>query len=609
MFSDATVIVTRKQPDLLGPGETDRVSVAVVREDDAPDVGLPYYRYLVGADTYPFSVPAQAASDFEPGTLVIHVNYLAGKMGTTGWMYEDSIYANAETLLFRPTLPYSLHDARSGAANRRPEGRQKPSSLSGLAQRLERSRGDGLVTRSNWSTIPVVGVGDVRLRWWLFASPDNRRKRAAKGYSVLFTSNGQVHHTWDHLRFQYLVEGRRRVAVRIIAEVDCDAVDLKMRAKLFDSFRTQVRKGPEGRALEDSVADALGGDADLEEHESEFTRQFLQSSSQQVSEAFRRRLNKAIKLKIPGLRPLGRSGGKVRPPKPRPTVELYDEPTTFTGPEKMTVLVGGRGSTYLEINAIDGFVPSRGQLETVAEPDSPGFQFGVGDLRRGRLRLSMLAPDGAVAGVYAVELALVWERTVGGTARLEWTVKVNVVTELSERKPKGKKPKKASAGDVAFIWSSPSEQETWTAEVAGELQEIKGSDLAERYPKLYSDLRHVTDNVPTIVLNEEFKDYAAYRSSVLPRLGDKQMDERKDRYGLALGVTVANLFAKERNLRKRKEAAEASGTGTTAVATPMTDEQLLRALSEAGRGVLALMPDFDALLGDLGGPTRDEEAG
>jgi hypothetical protein len=247
VFSDATVIVSRKQPDLLAAGEEDLVTVAVIREDDAADVGLPFYRYWVGADGLPLAVPVAASDEFAPGTLVIHVNYQAGKMGIQRWRFEESIYAYAETLLFKPTLPYSLHDDRSPGSNTRPEDRRKPSTLSGLAQRLENTRTEGLIQQSRWSTVAVPGVGDVRLRWWLFEEVDQRRQRAAKGYAVLFTTNGQVHHAWDQARLQQQVEGLRRVSQRIIVEVDCDGVDLKRRAKLFDAFRNQVRKGPRAR--------------------------------------------------------------------------------------------------------------------------------------------------------------------------------------------------------------------------------------------------------------------------------------------------------------------------------------------------------------------------
>ncbi len=124
MFSMATIIVTRRQPELLGEDQEDRVALAIVRQGDADDVGLPFFRYLVGPDDLPYSVPAREAPDFEPGTLVLHVGYQAERMGLQSWQNEESIYAYAETLLFRPTMPYGLQDARSDESNRRPAERR-----------------------------------------------------------------------------------------------------------------------------------------------------------------------------------------------------------------------------------------------------------------------------------------------------------------------------------------------------------------------------------------------------------------------------------------------------------------------------------------------------
>jgi hypothetical protein len=206
MFSLATIIVTRRQPDLLGEGQEDRVALAIVRQGDADDVGLPFFRYLVGPNDLPYSVPAHEAPDFEPGTLVLHVGYQAERMGLQNWQHEESIYAYAETLLFRPTMPYGLQDARSDESNRRPaERRAKPETLTGLGQRLD-GGGEGLLDASRPATISVPGLGDVRVRWWLFENSDRVRHRAAKGHTVLFITGGHVHHAWDRQRFTTLVE-------------------------------------------------------------------------------------------------------------------------------------------------------------------------------------------------------------------------------------------------------------------------------------------------------------------------------------------------------------------------------------------------------------------
>jgi hypothetical protein len=183
----------------------------------------------------------------------------------------------------------------------------------------------------------------------------------------------------------------------------------------------------------------------------------------------------------------------------------------------------------------------------------------------------------------------------GGLGRLPrqpWTVKVHVVPELEERKPSGGgRADKATTGDVAFIWSRPEEQDSWTPQVAGDLQPYKGSDLAVLNPIAYAGLKHIQDTLPTIVLNQEFPDWLRYRDAVAPKVSDEAWQGRKDRYGLALGVTVAHLYLSEQKLRDKHEAWKLKGNGGPEPSQPMTLDQLQRAVAEAARGVIALMPD------------------
>jgi hypothetical protein len=74
---------------------------------------------------------------------------------------------------------------------------------------------------------------------------------------------------------------------------------------------------------------------------------------------------------------------------------------------------------------------------------------------------------------------------------------------------------------------------------------------------------------------------------------------REERYGLGVGVTVANLELRERKIRAKHEAWEARQNGAEEPPKPMSTDQLHRALAEAARGVVALMPDFDQLLNDF----------
>jgi hypothetical protein len=604
LFSKATIIVTRKQPDLLD-GAEDRVAVAIVREADAPDVRLPFFRYLTGPDSLPYSVPSSEA-DFEPGTYVVHIGYQAEKMGQQTWQLEESVYAFAETLLFRPTLPYRLEDGRSAAHNRRPEGRRKPTVVMGLGQRLAALKpADGLLDSSRPARISIPNVGDVGLRWWLFDDEDKRRRRLAKGYATLFTTGGQVHRYWDTSRFKLLVDGRGRVARRIVVEVDTDSIDPKKRVRIFSSFRDVFLKSPEAAALERAVAEWLAADPDLEEAESRFTREALRSAGRGVSAALRQRLNRAIRGRNRGLS--GAGPGTTpgpRPPKPKPEDELYPEPTEFVGPENVQIQPGQRRIVYVRCNAHDGFIPDTGEIEVEATPGLD-VSYGVGDLRRGRLQLSLQVPEDAALGEYELDVTLSWMRAAGGAATLHWPIKLELVSELAPAQPRGGQPRRpASRGDFAFLWSDHETQEGWDDEVVGELQYIKGDELAAAH-KEYRALKGDDTLVPTVVLNSRFRDFAAYLRGIVSRgASDEARELREDRYAIAVGVAVANLHLREEKLKKAYAAYEQAANGREEPERALTDAQMRRALAEHARGVLTLLPEFDQLLGDV----EDREA-
>lgn len=611
MFCEATIVITRKQPELLAEGEEDYVSMAIVRQGDAPDVRLPYFRYWVNpGNDLPYSVPSGEV-DFEPGTYVVHVGYQGDRLTQQTWEKEESVYAFAETVLFRPTLPYQLHDARSGKANTRPKDRQKPSTLQGLGQRLEStSSEDGLLDASGVSRLPIPGVGEVGLRWWLFENTDRRRRRAAKGFVGLFVTGGQVHHTWTTSRFTQLVDARRRVAQRIIVEVDTEGLAQQDKVRIFSSFRDVLLKSPQATALERAVADWLSRDADLDDAETQLTIEALGGSDREVSAAFRERLNRAVRAAAPGLAGVGvgnEAGSTPKPPKPRRREELYAEPTTFTGPESIELLPGRRKSFHMECNAIDGFVPSRGDVNVITGVGSPPVQFGRGDLRRGRLQVSLLVAAEASLGTSELEIALVWSSESGKRVELRWPLRVSVVAEPTLSKPprEGKDKKKRRRGDIAFIWTDSELRKEWNSSIVGELEMIKGSALAKLQPKTYGHLKKVEDLVPTVVLNRSFRDLDAYLKGIAKRTGDQALELRRDKYGLALGVTIANMFTRESKLTDEHNRWEEAGKRGPEPEPPMTDAQRQRALVEDARGVLALLPDFDALLGDLREP--DEE--
>lgn len=608
MYSEATVYVSRKHPELLKPGEEDRVSIAIVRKDDREDVRLPFFRYLANADGTVFSVPASEV-DFEPGTLVLHINYQGDKLGTSTWQHEESIYALAETNLFRPTLPYLLSDERTGKANRRPEGRGAER-LMGLGRRLDKvavSAAEGLKRRGGPAEIDVPGLGKVTVRWWLFDNADRVRRRLARGYHTLFMTGGQVHHNWNRQGFVTRVEGRTRVASALIVEVDLDAIPQKKRVTIFSSFRDRMIHSPEAVALEHAVADWLANDPDLGEAERELVREALSSSGNGISRDLRKKLNNLIRERVPGIGVTQITDGLgPKPPKPKQPEDLHPEPTAFTGPAEINVLPGKAKSFYMQLNARDGFIPDIGEFEIT--PRDPGITISVsrGALAAGRLQVSVTVDKDTSLGHYQLDATVSWISSSGGLKTITWPIVTHVVSALKPSKPgkpsdDGRVPRKVRKEiGVALIWRRDDPQNGAGAPIAGNLEDITGSELAAAHPESYGGLDGVEARIPTIVLEEGFPGWREYKRRALKGgASDRVMDIRKEKYALALGVTIANLCQQERKLRKDYLAWEEGGRQGDEPTKPMDDEQLRRALTEAAYGTIAFLLDMDKVLSEL----------
>ena len=156
-------------------------------------------------------------------------------MGEYGWRQDASIATFAETVLYRPTLPYTIRDARSGKNNVRPPHRREDT-FAGLGARLDKKIVEpideesdatpAIIDRGGAPRHAVPAIGNIKIRWWLFSSRDRRRSYVAPGYVVIFTHDGQVHHAWPQQKFIDKI-GLRLVAERIFVEVDTSGIPIK----------------------------------------------------------------------------------------------------------------------------------------------------------------------------------------------------------------------------------------------------------------------------------------------------------------------------------------------------------------------------------------------
>jgi hypothetical protein len=278
----------------------------------------------------------------------------------------------------------------------------------------------------------------------------------------------------------------------------------------------------------------------------------------------------------------------------------------LTGPAEINFLPGEAKSFYLQLNARDGFIPDIGEFEIT--PRDAGITISVsrGALAAGRLQVSVTVDDDTGLGDYQLDASVTWISSSGGMKTITWPIVAHVLSALKPSKPgkpsgDGDAPRKVRKEvGVALIWRTGDSQNGAGAPAAGTLEDITGSELAEAHPESYGDLDGVEAHIPTIVLEEEFPGWRDYKRGKLKRgASDQVMGIRKEKYALALGVTIANLSQQERRLRKAHLAWEEGGQQGEEPTRPMDDEQLRRAVNEAAYGTLAFLLDMDKVLTEL----------
>lgn len=583
----AVVLVSRRHPKLLTLGEQERIAVAVVLWEKHRK-GMGAY-YLVtgpwpGNDAYPYSVPAGEYPEFTPGTHLALVSY-----GVEGYHRhrlgdERSFDTVLNTRLFDPVTPVRFTD--------RILERDRREYLRGLRQRLQdnpradrRESGDVLPYRVEGKTYHLP------IRFHVFAArgdPGERRKFVAYDHAVLFTSNGQTHYHWTPQEFR-LRTGLTKVYDRILVVVETDELPIYTRTSLFTPTRTDLNRDEAAIRLEEQVAGFLHEWPDLVEINQELIREAItkrdgDSSTLEIA----KQISRALRLH--GFQLAGHGKGPVRPPRIPPSpVELFLDPTTLEGPERVVAEAGKtKFVTYL-LNAVDYFIPRRARLAVRCDhPDVTDREITVGELRSGRARVSIAVPTDAKLGVFRLAVSLIdWMKASGGLgAPMHWDTELEVVPENGERpqRPAAHQSGASEGPLVAVVWVKPDKLSDPT--IPGEVQPVAARDLAARIPE-YSELASLGEkSVPTLMLNEEFPHLKRYVSARVHELSATGIQMARNRYAVGVGV---GLLLLDETLARRMKTGE------------KIDEEYVRASQRAvARSVLSIMPEYDALAKEAG---------
>jgi hypothetical protein len=589
----AVVLVSRRPPELLN-GAEDRIAVAVLVWEKHGK-GISAY-YLVtspwtrpGDAAEPFSAPAGEHPDFEPGTHLALISY-----GVEGYHRyrlgdEKSFDTVLNTRLFDPITPVRFTNHILG--------RDRADYLRGLAQRLEDNpRPD---RREGRELLPYNIEGTtyhLPVRYHVFAKRGElgeRRKFVAHDHAVVFTSNGQTHYHWTPLDFKSKTT-LRKLQDRIFVVVEMDELPIEIRTSFFTADRSTLVRNDPAIQLEQQVAAFLDEWEELREINNQILLETIAGSGDPRSTLdIAKKIGRALQVRgfqqIPtGGTAGGRGRGRVSIPVR--VVECYPDPTTLEGPEHVFAEAGKTRFITFILNAVDGFIPRRGQLEVSCDhPEIGGREITVGPLRSGRVRISIAIPAGVDLGVYRLEVVLRdWVRAAGGLGTtLSWTTKVEVVETRTPRNGGGNTGKGGTGEGplVAVVWKRIEEEPEWNAKTVGDVDLVPASILAQRPD--YQELAPLGEQeIPTLELNEEFhvlKDYAGGRAR---ELSEEGIERLRNRYAVGVGVGMLLLH---------QEVEKRQGEGET-----VSDEWIRNSHAAVARGVISIMPDFDTLAREAG---------
>jgi hypothetical protein len=592
----AVVLVSRRAPEM--EPDDDRIAVAVVRWENHGKGRSACYltttAWEEGLEAEPWSAPASAYPDFQPGTHLALISYGVEGFHRVRAGDERSFDTVLNTRLFRPVVPVRF-------TNEIARGRNEY--LRGLARRLEENPSPD--RKSDHEEILYTYEGAsyrLPVKYVVFPGDGSgtRRRFVAHNHALIFTSNGQVHHNWtrDELKQRTKLS---KIHERVFVVVETDPLPIELRTSLFTPDRSQLLASDPAIQLEDQVADFLANWDQLVEINNELVREAISGAGAGRS-AFdvARKIAAALKIKgfkLSGVNGAGAGTGGAGGRRRRKKVETYADPTTLEGPDRLIVEDGKLRLLSYMLNAHDDFLDSgRGKL--TFECDHPAVDVDrhlvVGRLRDGYVRVQLQVPEGAAEGSYTLTAHLRdWHRAAGGIgAPMAYRTKLEVVDVLTAPETGGG-TRKGSQGagegaNVAVLWRNPENYGNGLHNnTPGIVDMVQATTLASAVEEYKSLAPLGTEEIPTIVLNEDYAPFKGYIAGRARDLSKKGTDDTRDRYavGLGLGLLILHEDEQKRGAKSKQ---------------PADPERELVARQAVARSVLLMMPAFDALAKETG---------
>jgi hypothetical protein len=591
--SEAVILVTRRLPEALGNDQEDRIAVTVgLWEGHQKGRGI---RYIVGADRAPLSMPASYFPEFQPGTHLALVGYK-----TRGFyrpaLNEHSFRTLAQTRLWESPVPILVqnHVARG-------EGRGDV--VEGLKRRFSNNPHPEI--EKIHEELPFrIGGRTFKLPVEIYVFPTRSgtggkskvgamRHYVAPGHAVMFTANGQAHMTMDAHDLRRHTERRlAKVQSTMLVVVELDPIPVDVRTQeLFTADRSAGQRSPSRLRLEEQLGKMLIDQERLREINGRRAREQVERAGDKGMRAIAERIRALLAAKggVGGGRKPS-SDGEPAKPKRWAKADLYPDPTTLEGPERIRVKPGETRFFRLFINATDDFLAQRrGAIELACDHELVGpDELIAGDtLRGGIVRASVLVPDEVPVGTRAtIEVSLRgWIKKSGGVGRDHvWPIRLEVVDpEAEDSRPR--KPKNRTSPDTGgmpvVLWSD-CEHDRLNPTVPGVVEELPAGEIAASSEE-YADLASLGET-PLLVLqlNKEYKPLYDYLMRRSKRGGEVAQHNSEVNYATGVGVGLIRLHAQiEQAEKKGKES---------------TETDLAAAHDAVARSVLAVMPGYEEAL-------------
>ena len=449
-FATYTLYISRRNPALLAPGQSDEVGWTIVRYNPLADdrfskTGIYEYFTLPGQDGHPGTVRRFAPAELPAsrrewhGTIIAMVDYRLGRYSSAAaWEPKESLYVLGNAILYDPVMPFLLRDERPKSVESNESNSLRGMVMPGTATKLmdlqkkkrkrsaEEANGaelDEKITYGNTYLGRLSTGGAVTIRYWVLGDTGKykrdwqpTRPYAMPEQAVTVTLNGQRHMAYPRAVIERA--GYMTLSKAMLVHVETDGLTWHEKRELFSTTRDRLKESTVTDELRQQLDTTLRSDSALAEEDRRRKSRALARSSREQAERIRAKLAKAIaalrkgsvqkyraimstnpELPLYADQPLvdppdRQDGGSDHGTESAGDVEYEGAPTfvkVLNAPIK--VPAGGRAVVRLALDAADGwFSAKQGLFMPILSKGVGSFSvLGYSDVQGGRMRCTISA--------------------------------------------------------------------------------------------------------------------------------------------------------------------------------------------------------------------------